>query len=207
MKLKLKHTKQYLLLIDEKAKLKDGDFHLEDGFIINIFPDHLTDIGECKKILAYLPLNSEATELPLPLLPPIDDVVQLTKEYSKNKSSSDVFREAHEKDFIEGYKAAKAKQFTLDDVKKAIEMARETYWDIDNRGFSSNTEGDWSYKYSEEEIIQSLSTQQSPSDFIPEYIKERKPNTDVNGDDAWIESLKIITNSEGKQEIMGTYKY
>lgn len=45
--------------------------------------------------------------------------------------------------------------FSLDDVKEIINLAREQYWDVDNRGFSSNTEGDWSFKYStEDEIIQ-----------------------------------------------------
>lgn len=45
--------------------------------------------------------------------------------------------------------------FSLNDVKEIINLAREQYWDVDNRGFSSNAEGDWSFKYStEDEIIQ-----------------------------------------------------
>lgn len=58
--------------------------------------------------------------------------------------------------FKAGYKKSQETHpFSLDDVKKIINLAREQYWDIDNRGFSSNTEGDWSFKYStEDEIIQ-----------------------------------------------------
>ena len=55
-----------------------------------------------------------------------------------------------------GYnKSQETHSFSLDDVKEIINLAREQYWDVDNRGFSSNTEGDWSFKYStEDEIIQ-----------------------------------------------------
>lgn len=58
--------------------------------------------------------------------------------------------------FIDGYnKSQETHPFSLDDVKEIINLAREQYWDINNRGFSSNTEGDWSFKYStEDEIIQ-----------------------------------------------------
>lgn len=58
--------------------------------------------------------------------------------------------------FRAGYnKSQETHPFSLDDVKEIINLAREQYWDVDNRGFSSNTEGDWSFKYStEDEIIQ-----------------------------------------------------
>lgn len=61
--------------------------------------------------------------------------------------------------------------FSLEEIKKAIALARDTYWNIDNRGFSSNTEGDWSYKYSEEEIIQSLPSQHSSKQFSLEDME------------------------------------
>src|SRR5690606_13674129 len=61
-------------------------------------------------------------------------------------------------------KAAQSdKQFSLEDVKKAIEMAREY-------DFVQFTNGETEYKYTEEEIVQSLSTQQTyPKEFIPEW--------------------------------------
>ena len=69
---------------------------------------------------------------------------------------SGIVDDALEKGIIIGYnKSQETYPFSLDDVKEIINLAREQYWDIDNRGFSSNTEGDWSFKYStEDEIIQ-----------------------------------------------------
>jgi hypothetical protein len=58
--------------------------------------------------------------------------------------------------FVKGYRAAEKELYTEDDVRKAIEMARDQYWDVDNRGFSTQTDGDWSFKHSEEEIIEQL---------------------------------------------------
>lgn len=104
--------------------------------------------------------------------------------------------------------------FSLEDMRKAIEMARETREEFDLEG---NSEG-W-IGYDEEEIIQSLSTQQLPKEFIPSVKCGRcyMPNGDKegcwsarecsrnNGDykDVFIST----TNSEGKQELVGTYKY
>ena len=69
---------------------------------------------------------------------------------------SGIVDDALEKGIIIGYnKSQETYPFSLDDVKEIINLAREQYWDIDNRGFSSNTDGDWSFKYStEDEIIQ-----------------------------------------------------
>lgn len=103
--------------------------------------------------------------------------------------------------------------FSLEDMKKAIEMARE-YEFIQFGG------GDTESKYTEEEIIQSLSTQQLPKEFVPEYtlikengirelmkdefyqkFPEELPNC------VFEKKLKTITTSEGKQLLVGNYKY
>jgi len=83
-------------------------------------------------------------------------------------------------------------------------MARESsepYW---GGGGLVLSEPIYENKYTEEEIIQSLSTQQLPKEFIPEI---RIINQDYRFERGQRKELKTITNSEGKQELVGTYKY
>lgn len=64
MKQPLIQTDEYLLLISEEnikdVKPHKGKYHLEKGHIINKFQTYLTDLSECKLILAHLPLTKEA---------------------------------------------------------------------------------------------------------------------------------------------------
>ncbi len=39
------------IYITSDEKIKDGDWHLEKGQILNKFPNYLTDLSECKKII------------------------------------------------------------------------------------------------------------------------------------------------------------
>ena len=52
------------------------------------------------------------------------DLDELAKDYANGKSSSDVFKNAHEKDFKEGFQKALEilgdKKFTEDDIRKTI---------------------------------------------------------------------------------------
>jgi hypothetical protein len=65
--------------------------------------------------------------------------------------------------------------------------------------------GDNTFKYPNfYEYIQSLSTQQLPKEFIPEYKDFLEGGL---GNPIEVRRFKTITNSEGKQEIQGTYKY
>ena len=164
------YTKDYLLLIDEEAEIKKGDYLLEKESIINIFPDYLTDIDECDKIIAYYPLTKEVKELELglPLLPPFKgeaDIEELAdsyvlKEYFTQAPVSSLeineFNELRDS-FIEGYKAAQSsnKQYSLEDMKKAI---RDSAYTIDPQLLGTDE-----YSIEENRIIQSLSTQQFPT--------------------------------------------
>lgn len=179
METELLQTQDYLLFIDEETICKTGELYLT-SIQNRIIPKSKGVIQAGDKILAYYPLTKEAKELDLPLLPnpfekEIDEDINIKAEKYAWRVRNDFsialpaneLVKSSKRDFIAGYKSAQAKgQYSLEDMKKAIEMARDVYWDIDNRGFSSNTEGDWSYKYTEEEIIQSLSTQQLPKEFI-----------------------------------------
>ena len=57
---KIVYTDEYALILSEE-EIKDvrphqGKYHLEKGLIINRFPNYLTDLGECKLIIAHRPL-------------------------------------------------------------------------------------------------------------------------------------------------------
>lgn len=57
---KIIYTNNYALILS-KEEIKDvrqykGKYHLEKGLIINRFPNYLTDLGECKLIIAHRPL-------------------------------------------------------------------------------------------------------------------------------------------------------
>lgn len=216
--MKLIKTEQYLLLTDEEAEIKKG-YYLTDKLTICRFIKgdekyvYSLEAGSnvrknSKKLIAYYPLTKEAKELDLPLLPTLDEnPYKETEDYQKWLEDSGTEKSnAYQLSlsFLAGFKQARTKKFSLEDIKKAIEMARE-----DN---GIDCEGN--YSYTEEEIIQSLSTQQSmPKEFIVEYetiqttkkedYKYQNGNSNLN----YEQRFKTITNSEGKEELIGTYKY
>lgn len=199
--MKLITTDAYLLLIDEGVEIKEGDYtykkldngviyeediwRVEKNTVASNYPNIVKDYRD--KIIAYYPLTKETKEIDLPLLP--NPFREESKFYDKLKESPYKENPGLVYYFIEGYKAAQShsKQFSLEDVKKAIEMARETYLEADPEGKNEEWIG-----YTEEQIIQSLSTQQLPKEFIPEYY--------TNGD-------MIVKNREGIRELVGTYKW
>lgn len=87
--------------------------------------------------------------------------------------------------------------FTLGDIKKAYRngWADRNEISTEHPPYFHN---DISHgENSLEKFIQSLSTQKLPKEFIPYLIFDKKGVT----------SPQIITNSEGKLELVGTYKY
>ena len=247
MQTKLIQTKDYLLLIDEEAEIKENDylllnnehpkgrirkcFHLTNNNALwngkdwntlkgkHFFIDPKESEGwgfvtelECKKIIAYYPLTKEVKELDLPLLPNpfIEEIDENT--YLKN-IGHECFLQMKKlnpsggiREFIRmavefGYKAAQSKQFSLDDMKKAFEVG--TNYGIYLRGGSYDHRDniDW------EDYEKSLSTQQLPKEFIPEYEIVYSSKELADKGFIYEEVFKTITNSEGKQELVGTYKY
>lgn len=222
--MKLLTTKDYLLLIDKGAEIKGSPFLCYNPLKITWDDDVVLYQGAMpeynyrglQKIIAYYPLNSEAKELDLPLLPnPFEeiDVEKLAcKKYNIKEGINDYderYYNSHNvakaEAFITGYKAAKAKQFSLEDVKKAF-----------NAGYDLNTweqlgvpneERDY---LNEHQFIQSLSTQQLPKEFISEYeyIESVDELWEFQDDDSLPKrKIKTITNSEGKEVLVGTYKF
>lgn len=121
-----------------------------------ITKDNQVDIVKTGKELGKPILCSNNPNIDLPKVVDEDNII--------NKIINEILGfkvvRIQETEFIIGLKLGYNKSqethpFSLDDVKEIINLAREQYWDVDNRGFSSSTEGDWSFKYStEDEIIQ-----------------------------------------------------
>ena len=81
-----------------------------------------------------------------------EEIEQLADDYANNKSSSDVFKDAHKNDFIQGYTQCQEdiadKKYTEEDLRQAIEIGIEY----------GHQKGYQSYYYIDE-IINSLNKQ------------------------------------------------
>ena len=209
--MKLIQTKDYLLLIDEVSGFKRGDWNYEIDNNIPIYQfGYDIDKYPGDKIIAYRKLNEEAKELDLPRLPPFEeiDVEELAEQYlqkwrklNNTHLSNTIHADRCKNDFIAGYKAAQSKQFSLEDMLDAFEYG------LSKPEFQLTR----SLKEDFEKFIQSLSTQQLPKEFIPEY-EDVFNKTDCcsildNNYHTHSKKLKTIINSEGKEVLVGTYKY
>jgi hypothetical protein len=152
-------------------KVDRGYYNLEDekGNVIGTSYEFRTSVGD----FTYKLSTKKCDEIF-----GIIDVEKLAEESWGDKISSPYHA------YIEGFNKAKElnkdKVFTIDDVKKSIEMARE------ENGLSDNT---MSYDYSEDEIIQSL---QQPTEIEVEIEQVNKLNID-KGIFEWMPKL----DSEG----------
>jgi hypothetical protein len=204
-KFKLVETEKYVLAIsDEEVKLSNDNigFFLRTHSIstnIDIIQNpSFTSKYKYEKVIAYKP-KGNAPELDLPLLPDVEeDVERLAIEFANlNKSKFNNWYGCHD-GFIAGYKAA-TKVYSEDDLRKAINMAREkthhhALGEID--------------KYSQEEIIQSL---KQPKWFVAEIDIDCTGNNndgcfmDSCGHNCGCLSLKTTTINN-KTYLVGTYK-
>jgi hypothetical protein len=72
MKHEIIYTEHYALTVSDEH-IKDvrpfvGRYHLEQGLIINQFPTYLTDLSECKLIIAHRPLTDAPILKGVPLI-------------------------------------------------------------------------------------------------------------------------------------------
>lgn len=238
--MKILKTDMYLLLINEEAEIKElidiGDYFLgkdlsgDYNFVGKCFEKSYNHssyycwtenkseggFGLKYKIIAYYPLTKEAKELDLPLLPEFKHEVNIEKLAEENNRLIGIYKNdtglaksvytSAIKNFKDGYRAAQAKgQYSLEDMKKAFEKGH------DSARKKSSYKSNGTYKEDLEECIQSLSTQQLPKEFIPEYEDIHIPDsiaTEYYFDSSFFnKKLKTITNSEEKIELIGTYKY
>jgi len=217
--MKLITTKGYLLLIDEKAEINFNDYWIYNNpnttFSEVIVRSKMTeqewfsklhDRSYYKKVIAYRPRIEEAKELDLPLLSDPFKFKQTIEEIIirrfKNHANQYGWPSKSFKEKVTNYlKAAQSnKQFSLEDIRKAFRAGR-------------NYENEYNYEYApdEDEYIQSLSTQQIPKEFVPEYIKTKEVKSfefdgTEEGELLWKRKLKIVINSDDKPELVGTYK-
>ena len=171
MKYKLINSVSKIETICDKITIDEFDYYVSDERIKELKPNdkYHTVVENPRRIVQYSKYIQDtfskvviATNNPDIDIPKVIDVVEklaydwLYEEETERKASQGYPLKPMEYGFIKGYnKSQKTYPFKLDDVKEIINLAREQYWDIDNRGFSSNTDGDWSFKYStEDEIIQ-----------------------------------------------------
>lgn len=188
--MKLIKTKDYLLLVEKVKDFKNGDWNYEIDNCIPIYKfNYDIDSYPGNRILAYYKLNNEAEELDLPLLPDpfkenINDIVdKLDDELVRYSTEESEYWSHWVIGVKDGYKAAKAKQFTLEDVEKSFKAGQmfELYDDYPN----FNT------------FLESLSTQQLPTEFTPEY----EDKIALDGHTIIGRELKIVSN-----QLIGKYK-
>lgn len=227
--MKIQPTKDYLLLISGEA-LKAGDI----GIFPNTFNGEILSFEGCVplkvsfdyasndtynfKVLAYYPLTSEAKELDLPLLPKwtkdtntiylVDNLKggeegNLTWNVCAFESQIDAEKYCEGEDHLKWYsttiyKTAQEKKFTIEDMKKTAQAAFTVKSNNDNiiEDFEK-----WFDKR-----IKSLSTQQYPKEFIPEYDNTMSM-LDISDEYPFEYEIKTTSNPEGKQELMGKYIY
>jgi hypothetical protein len=72
MKHEIIYTDDYALIVSDE-QIKDvrpfiGQYHLEGGLTINKFPNYLTDLSECKLIIAHRPLTDAPILKGVPLI-------------------------------------------------------------------------------------------------------------------------------------------
>lgn len=215
--LKIIHTEDYTLAIDEKAKIKNNDFVYDIPFGVvkcnesNVKENHYrTNIDThggviSTKLIKPFKIIASFPEIKgLPLLPdPFKRVnysdfeaEKLAQEYTMSIFGElDDFTDVTEA-FKRGYKVAKPKQFSLEDMQKAINLSRHI-----------GSEGDV-WKFTEEEIIQSLPIQSLPKEFIPEMYPSYPTYDGFEEDD--FDPIYVpmtTTKSDGKTVLVGAYKY
>jgi hypothetical protein len=191
MKKEIVYTEEYALILSDE-QIKDvrphkGKFNLEQGLIINQFPTYLTDLSECKLIIAHLPLSDAPILEGVPLLPPLpqeDNVEELAKHHFRK---SDYEIQLREEAYIAGYNKAKEKyKYTEEDLRVAISLTRDGVSGAD-------------------EIIQSLQQPSRPSHFECEMVQ--LSSNESFGLDYGSSNLKpkTTTNSQGQVELVGKY--
>ena len=197
---KMKHniikTENYLLVVDD-SEIKN--WYLDDVGVVRKAitwdEEYWSVRKDYKKITAHLPLNNAPTLEGVPLLPSLEIVRYDFAEmfYNICKATYPNFDE-----WIEAKEYNKTKErykYTEEDLKKAIDMARETLEYDENRG--------WYNTKSEDKIIKSLQQPKMPVAFEC----EESVDSDSMYVDYVIYKPKTITNPQGQTVWVGKYIY
>ena len=201
MKKEIVYTDEYALILSDE-QIKDArshwrKWHLEDNSIINQFPTYLTDLTQCKLIIAHLPLSDAPMLEGVPLLPPLpqgDNVEELAKHHFR-KSEYEI--QLREEAYIAGYNKAKEKyKYTEADLEIAMN------WLFETKG-----------RKGLEDLIERLNQPSRPTHFECGMLCGRCSAFD---DECWSakectrgydypDIMRTTTNSQGQIELVGKY--
>jgi hypothetical protein len=202
MEHKLVKTGNYLLVVSDE-KIKEGELYYLESVTTNnmiLKASESKSSTNCKKIIAHLPLNNSPYLEGVDVLPPLEDEVEnLANEFVKEvQVASDSINRSIKLGYEEGYNKAKEKyKYTEEDVVKLIHS-----WDM-HINQKEEDKGCLRLIY---EHIQSLNQPTLPIAF--ECEMEQLNNK--HGSSYSTKTLykpKTITNSQGRTEWVGEYKF
>ena len=209
MEHKIINTGNYLLIVDD-SEIKVGDFYYEhtqinpDRFEIFKRSVDIESIENSKKVIAHLPLNNSPILKVIDLLPPIEyEVEKLAKEYANSKSSSEIFRDAHQKDFTAGYdKHAERYRYTKEDMVKFAIHYRNN---VSGGSLIQNMLNDFLQQPKMPVGFSTLEQWYNPKTNKAGYSLPEV--TGLNDNDGCYMIHSIITNSQGLTQWVGEYIY
>ncbi len=213
MKHEIIYTDDYALIVSDEnikdVRLFMGQYHLEKGQTINKFPNYLTDLCECKLIIAHRPLTDAPILEGVPLLPKFsqeEDVEKLSDSFVKKEVqvASESTNRAIKLGFIEGYnKAKETYKYTEEDLINFSNFVTTNLMEhSDSNGFYIGVR----------KVLELFKQIQKPK--RPKYftIKTTNMNLDEIREQgkgflhANTDKPVIITNSQGQRELVGTYE-
>jgi hypothetical protein len=203
MKHEIIYTEHYSLIVSDE-QIKDvrphkGKFHLEKGYIINQFPTYLTDLTECRLIIAHRPLTDAPILEGVPFLPEFsqeEDAEDLALAYSSSKECVNPEGYSDKQvgllhGFIDGYNKAKE---TYVEILKTIESL------CDNQ--NPTHEEIWRLCYS-------VTQPKRPEYFetVCDCQECGANKTNLSLDMGCENKMAKTTNSQGQTELVGEYSY
>jgi hypothetical protein len=205
MKHELIKTEDYLLVVSDEV-IEDvrpyvGRYHLEKGNMIHQFPTYLTDLSECKLIIAHRPLNEAPYLDGVDVLPEIEGDLHIYDAigYAGSEGHPDpqAFSDkqmALFQGYADGYEKAKETyKYTEDDLRNAMDWIMVQYFEFHEQPTTGRRE----------QFIQSLNQPKLPIAF--DSYTQRFADSD-NILKQW-DGPKTFTNSEGRTEWFGKYKF
>jgi hypothetical protein len=216
MTYKLIKTDNYLLVVDD-SEIRDirpfkDRWHLEDGRILNMFPDYLTDLSVCKLIIAHLPLNGSPILEGVDLLPPysrhqedgLEELAEMNYPMCEWAEEQCLVRRLA---FMNGYNKAREKyKYTEEDVVHLLHKTARKYFQ-EGREYKGNMAiaGDPLHGVRRELMNMVQSLHQYPTEFECEM---KYFEVDMGLGEECIEHGQIpqkITTAQGRQWV-GKYK-
>ena len=198
MKHNIIKTENYLLVVDD-SEIKYDDHFIDEYKMLYMLKNGSTEKYKLvKKVISHLPLNEAPLLEGVPLLPSLEIVRYDFAEmfYNICKATYPNFDE-----WIEAKEYNKAKEkykYTEEDLRKAIDMARNG-----NRKVIDTKGVEYLFILQEDKIIQSLQQPKMPVAF--ECLTFDTGNDELDG--THILGIRTTTNPQGQTVLVGKYIY